>query len=492
MLSSSTTSSTAFNGNGSVPAGFGAAPASIQVQQPNFYSASAVPAGKPSSSLSYPHPSLPQVPVLRINDVAMQFGRQYYTMLSRETDKVHFFYNKQSYSQHGTEGDQEAPLCFGLEEIHQRINALGYSGCRVFISNIDCQPSVNGGIMIMTVGRIQLKSGSVKRFVQTVFLAEQPSGYYVLNDMFRFINAESDDPVPVVERSSLASSLSPSLSSLSSAQVEQTLLKTTASPSVVLDKKQEAEVVPAKAEEPEKKETKEVKEAKEVKEEVIKTPQNKPGPIAPPSAARSKEPSSPTLSSPSSTNSSSWASLAAIQDAAQWKSTGIIAAAESVKVVITETPVIAEPAAPQKKTFTPRAQQSQQQQQPKGEWKPHFNPAASIYVGGLRSEPKPTEQVIRQVFSVFGEIKTVDWGKDCAYVEFESAEAAQKIHNQVVNVVGTDVKILPRRVIHPGYRFHNNNTNNQIQNSSNQNNNYSNNRSPRVFTKKTSEQQPQH
>lgn len=477
MLSSS--SSSAFNGNGSVPAGFGAAPASIQVQQPNFYTATS---GKATSSLSYPHPSLPQVPVLRINDVAMQFGRQYYTMLSRETDKVHFFYNKQSYSQHGTEGDQEAPLCFGLEEIHQRINALGYSGCRVFISNIDCQPSVNGGIMIMAVGRIQLKSGSVKRFVQTVFLAEQPSGYYVLNDMFRFINAESEDPVPVVDRSSL----SPSLSSLSSAQVEETVLKTTSTANVA-EKKQE-EVVP-KVEEQEKKEV----VVKEVKEEVIKTPQNKPGPIAPPSAARSKEPSSPTSlsspsSSPSSTTSSSWASLAAIQDAAQWKSTGIIAAAESAKVVITETPVvpIVEPvaAASQKKTFTPRSQSSQQQQ-PKGEWKPHFNPAASIYVGGLRTEPKPTEQVIRQVFSVYGDIKSVDWGKDCAYVEFESAEAAQKIHNQVVSVAGTDVKILPRRVIHPGYRFHNNNNNN------NNSQNYNNNRSPRVFTKKTSDQQQQ-
>lgn len=377
----------------------------------------------------------------------MQFGRQYYTMLSRETDKVHFFYNKQSYSQHGTEGDQEAPLCFGLEEIHQRINALGYSGCRVFISNIDCQPSVNGGIMIMTVGRIQLKTGSVKRFVQTVFLAEQPSGYYVLNDMFRFINAESEDPVPVVERSTL-----------SSAQVEEIILKT----SPVVEKKEEV-----------KEEKKE--EFKEEKEEVIKTLQNKPGPIAPPSSAARNVPSSPVSSTPSSPPS--WASLAAIQDPGQWKSADIIATTPLAKVLITET-IVPEPShATQKKTsFTPR-----NQQQPKGEWKPHFNPGASIYVGGLRMEPKPTEQAIRQVFSVFGGIKSVDWGKDCAYVEFESAEVAQKIHNQIVNVAGADVKILPRRVIHPGYRFHNNNNNNNSGNIGN----YSS-RSPRVYTKKQS------
>jgi hypothetical protein len=316
--------------------------------------------------------------------------------------------------------------------------------------------------MIMTVGRIQFKNGSVKRFVQTVFLAEQPSGYYVLNDMFRFINAESEDPVPVVERSSL--------SSLQAEEPAPTAADVAVAVPVVEKKKEEPQAQTVKEEKKE--------------EPIIKTLQNKPGPIAPPSSASrsnsAKEPSSPShSSSPSSPASSSWASLAAIQDSNQWKSSGIIAAAETAKIVITEVAVEAPVAAPLRKVFTPRNNNAQQ---PKGEWKPHFNPAASIYVGGLRMDPKPTEQDIRQIFSPYGQIKTVDWGKDCAYVEFESAEASQKIHNQVVTVAGADVKILPRRVMHPGYRFHNNNNNS---NNAYTSSNNSTTRAPRVFSKKT-------
>jgi hypothetical protein len=40
------------------------------------------------------------------------------------------------------------------------------------------------------------RGGLWKKFVQTFFLAEQPNGYFVLNDTFRFLkeeNVEGDD-----------------------------------------------------------------------------------------------------------------------------------------------------------------------------------------------------------------------------------------------------------------------------------------------------------
>ena len=385
-------------------------------QQPNFYPC-AIGNSKPSGSLTFPHTSLPQVPVLRINDVAIQFGKQYYTMLSRGTDRVHFFYKDQSSSQHGVEGDQEVPLCFGPEKIHHMINSMGYSGCRVFISNIDCQPSINGGILVMTVGKIQLKDSTVKRFVQTVFLAEQPSGYYILNDMFRFINSGSEDPVPVVERSFLSSN-----------QVEERILKQSSGSSLPCD---HSSSFSPKNEAP------------------LLTEKNscgKPGPIGPPRSAvnniteKKEEP-----------KFNSWASLAAVQENNSWSPA---LTATELKVSsggeLKPTNDVGSKNDDSKKQsyFTKSAPGFQQK-----EWKP-FNPARSIYVGGLKMEPKPSESMIREIFSSFGEIKAVDWGKDCAYVEFLEQESSQKLHNKIVNVGGIDVKILPRRFIQPSQRHY--------------------------------------
>jgi hypothetical protein len=385
-------------------------------QQPNFYTC---PIGnsKPSASLSFPQASLPQVPVLRINDVAIQFGKQYYTMLSRGTDRVHFFYKDQSSSQHGVEGDQEVPLCFGPEKIHHMINSQGYSGCRVFISNIDCQPSINGGIIVMTVGKIQMKNGSIKSFVQTVFLAEQPSGYYILNDMFRFINNSSEDPVPVVEKSLLSSN-----------QVEESILKQSSESLLSTDHLSSPPSI--------------------LKNETPLADKNslgKPGPICPPrstvvSVVEKKE----------ETKFNSWASLAAVKEGNKWDS----------GITVPEVPTIAsddfKPIESVNKNedmkkqsfFTKNGPNFQQK-----EWKP-FNPSCSIYIGGLKMDPKPSELVIREIFTPYGEIKAVDWGKDCAYVEFFAQETSQKLHNKIVNVCGIDVKILPRRYIQPGQRHY--------------------------------------
>ena len=385
-------------------------------QQPNFYSCS-IGNSKTSGTLTFPHPSLPQVPVLRINDVAIQFGKQYYTMLSRGTDRVHFFYKDQSSSQHGIEGDQEVPLCFGPEKIHHMINSMGYSGCRVFISNIDCQPSINGGILVMTVGKIQLKDGSIKRFVQTVFLAEQPSGYYILNDMFRFINNGSEDPTPVVERNFLSSN-----------QVEERILRQTSESSLPIDS---------------------LSSYSQRNETPITAEKNtcvKPGPIGPPrpvvnNIAEKKE----------ETKFNSWASMAAVQENNNW---GSALGASDPKIpnscdLKATNDVVPKNDDSKKQSYFTKGGQGFQQK----EWKP-FNPSCSIYIGGLKMEPKPSESVIREIFSPFGEIKAVDWGKDCAYIEFLDQESSQKLHNKIINVCGVDVKILPRRYIHPGQRHY--------------------------------------
>ncbi|KAJ7740034.1 hypothetical protein DFH07DRAFT_839695 [Mycena maculata] len=151
------------------------------------------------------------------SEVGWQFVPQYYTFVNKQPDRLHQFYTKKSTFIHGTEGDDGKP-CLGQQEIHQRITAIGFQDCKVFIHSVDAQSSADGGIIIQVIGEMSNHSDPWRKFVQTFFLAEQPNGYFVLNDIFRFLKeetVESDDaseaadpePVSVVEHTATVSEL---------------------------------------------------------------------------------------------------------------------------------------------------------------------------------------------------------------------------------------------------------------------------------------------
>lgn len=57
--------------------------------------------------------------------------------------------------------------------------------------NVDSQASFEN-ILIAVIGEISNKSEPSRKFVQTFVLAEQPNGYYVLNDVFRYLVDEEE------------------------------------------------------------------------------------------------------------------------------------------------------------------------------------------------------------------------------------------------------------------------------------------------------------
>lgn len=69
---------------------------------------------------------------------------------------------------------------------------MDFQDCKVRISNVDTQGSEEN-ILITVIGEMANKSGEPKKFVQTFVLAQQPSGYFVLNDMLRYINEEVEE-----------------------------------------------------------------------------------------------------------------------------------------------------------------------------------------------------------------------------------------------------------------------------------------------------------
>jgi Nuclear transport factor 2 (NTF2) domain len=92
---------------------------------------------------------------------------------------------------------------FSSQEIHNRITSIGFEDCKVFIHSVDAQSSANGGIIIQVIGEMSNRREPWRKFVQTFFLAEQPNGYFVLNDIFRFLKEETmesdeerDDELP--------------------------------------------------------------------------------------------------------------------------------------------------------------------------------------------------------------------------------------------------------------------------------------------------------
>ena len=46
---------------------------------------------------------------------------------------------------------------------------------------------------MQVLGEISNKNQAWRKFAQTFFLAEQPNGYFVLNDIFRYLKEDSDE-----------------------------------------------------------------------------------------------------------------------------------------------------------------------------------------------------------------------------------------------------------------------------------------------------------
>ncbi|CCJ29159.1 unnamed protein product [Pneumocystis jirovecii] len=129
---------------------------------------------------------------LSLDEVGWFFVQEYYTFLNREPGRLHCFYTKRSTLIHGNEGENVNP-CSGQQEIHKKIIELGFSDCKVLVSNVDSQASTNGGIVIQVLGEMSNCDGPSRRFAQTFFLAEQPNGYFVLNDIFRYLKEDMED-----------------------------------------------------------------------------------------------------------------------------------------------------------------------------------------------------------------------------------------------------------------------------------------------------------
>jgi hypothetical protein len=83
-------------------------------------------------------------------------------------------------------------LTHSLQAINERIKDLDFHDTKVRVTNVDSQGS-DANIVIQVIGEISNKGQPHKRFVQTFVLAEQTNGYFVLNDIFRYLADEPEE-----------------------------------------------------------------------------------------------------------------------------------------------------------------------------------------------------------------------------------------------------------------------------------------------------------
>ncbi|KAK6780311.1 hypothetical protein RDI58_022495 [Solanum bulbocastanum] len=127
--------------------------------------------------------------------VGNAFVQQYYHILHHSPGLVFRFY--QDISKLGRpEDDGSMSITSTMQAINDKILSLNYADFRAEIKSVDSQESFNGGVHVLVTGYLTGKDDLIRNFSQTFFLAPQDRGYFVLNDMFRYVEIANAVQVP--------------------------------------------------------------------------------------------------------------------------------------------------------------------------------------------------------------------------------------------------------------------------------------------------------
>ncbi|KAL0456903.1 UNVERIFIED_CONTAM: Nuclear transport factor 2 [Sesamum latifolium] len=135
------------------------------------------------------------------------FVGQYYQMLQNQPNFVHQFYSDASTMLRIDGNTRETATA--MLQIHQLIMSLNYNG--IEIKTAHSLESWNGGVLVMVSGSVHVKDfGGRKKFVETFFLAPQEKGYFVLNDIFHYVDEEHilQHPISYLPQSNLDAKIS--------------------------------------------------------------------------------------------------------------------------------------------------------------------------------------------------------------------------------------------------------------------------------------------
>ncbi|KAJ0615473.1 putative Ras GTPase-activating protein-binding protein [Helianthus annuus] len=87
-----------------------------------------------------------------------------------------------------------------MDAINAKILSLNYGDFKAEIKSVDAQESLNGGVSVLVTGYMTGMDNIQQQFTQSFFLAPQDKGYFVLNDMFLYMNIDNhhdEDHAPI-------------------------------------------------------------------------------------------------------------------------------------------------------------------------------------------------------------------------------------------------------------------------------------------------------
>ncbi|KAG1151223.1 hypothetical protein G6F37_008839 [Rhizopus arrhizus] len=395
-------------------------------------------------------------------DVGLIFVREYYTFLNKKPSRLHAFYSKDSLFVRGDEG-AITETAKGQEEICKKIEECKFEDCKVLVTQVDSQLSVNDGILIHVLGEMCNQNGPSQKFSQTFFLATQPNGYYVLNDIFRFLKDEVQiDYYSYEEGEAKKTSTTQPVSADATTTIKTPeIIKNEQMPVNVEEKKEKVEE-PVKEEKVTKKEPAKEKEKKEEKNiEKTKKPETPaelaeasspiltspiPSKVSTPAKEiiepvveekkktksdlkqSNKQKQEPEKSSNKPAMPKTWAHLTAAAATASNISTAtnVPAAEESTVTPATVAPTATSPVINNAEKPIQHQAHHQQQHHHKNQAPRSKDSITQIFVKQVYESVN--EEQLKEAFTKIGAVKHINISrpKNCAFVEFTSPESVQK------------------------------------------------------------------
>ncbi|XP_047054930.1 nuclear transport factor 2-like [Lolium rigidum] len=126
--------------------------------------------------------------------VGTVFTQQYYSILITSPEDSHKFYHDESIlGRPGLDGGMTSITT--TRGIKEYFLSTELKGCSAELENMDAQLSHGDGVFVVLTGSFTTPNTAKRRFTQSFFLAPQESGgYFVLNDVLRYIRAEPEIP----------------------------------------------------------------------------------------------------------------------------------------------------------------------------------------------------------------------------------------------------------------------------------------------------------
>lgn len=363
----------------------------------------------------------------------------------------------------------------------------------MLVSGVDGQGSFGNGIILQVLGELSNKGGPAQKFVQTFFLAEQLGGYYVLNDLFRYLKEDLDDdeeeeetilsqenhadPATVVISSqeihdqAPISEEKPAVQTAVEASVPVADLTAATEETVTMTQVQESQATAGDAKKTgekksaerktekktaDKKTEKKAADKKDIKADdsiqekseamtptdiAMATPDETANDSAAAvgvenaaTAVRAASPA-PAPAAPQPPKQKTWANLAA-NNSTQWGSQVAAAKAGAVSAPVTA------PAVPTSAPKAPAASQASQTPRPRTNGREEYH---SIYIKNVTERMSLTQ--LREAFTKFGSVTHLEYTqkKNCAFLDFSTAEAMNAALKQNTVPVGNEMVLAEER-----------------------------------------------